>query len=207
MDAVMVAKHSTATMSLAKLKYVAEDLQCQYVSAFFSVLKYGVSYLNLIAKYQATGDTAAIRVQKDAEDKVLAKVGASIEQFLRDRDAFNNIKQQALREESNPNPLYGLEVSHVFGDGTADWETFFDSLAIRATNLKNHMDKSIENLKQLCQGMQEGSDKFWKAGLDENAGFPDLKNAAKSTLKKIDGVQLKSAVEKNSKALSFWHRE
>jgi len=197
----MVAKHSTATATLAKLKYMADDLQCQYLSGFFSVLKHGVSYLNLIAKYQATGENAALRVQKDAEDKFLAKVGASIEHFLRDRDAFNSIKQQAAsQEESNPNPLYGLEVSHVFGDGTTEWETFFDSLAMRATNLKSHVEKCMGNLKQVCQGMEEGSEHFWRAGLDENAGFPELKTAAKPTLKKLDGAQLKSAVEKHSKA-------
>ena len=204
MDQLTIAKLSAVTLKLAQLKYVQDDVQCKFIAAVFNVLKAGVGFSTAVSKYNSTGDNSSARLLKDSEDKGLLKLGLSISGFLDSVQTFQKLKSEisvtaGLGDDSVN--LFSFDAEAVFSKETLEsWETFFDSLGLRANKLKDFIERCGSNLKKLCQGIDASGDNHWRAGCADDADLPTLRNLSKTALKKMDGTQLKSAVENTSKA-------
>lgn len=194
-----VVKVAQGVQNLALLKYVNTDGHFEYVKQFFTVLKAGIAWVNTLDKYVSTGQTAQMRIAKDLQCKHLARLGTCIMVYIDACKALTELRSSA-GEELSSSPLLGLTESAVFGETATQWDPFFDSVGLRAVSLKDQVDKAVGNFVQLAQGLQAGSENHWRADADPGASMQDLKNLAKTTLKKIDGQTLKDGLTSSDKA-------
>lgn len=192
-DVPALLKQGAALQSLAQLKYVNDDFAYRLVKTFFNVLKAGLGYSSTIAKYEATGDAATVRISKDPENKFLSRVGSCIETYM---DTCKALAQLCASAEVSglTHSLFGLKPESIFGEASTKWDVFFDSVGLRATNLKAQVDRCVTSLFQVAQGVQAGTEKHWRSELPSDAGMADLKATSKTSLKKLDGNALKSSL-------------
>ena len=204
-DPVQIAKLSAAVLKLAQLKFLVDDVECKFIAAAFSVLKTGVSFGSAVDKYNSTGDTAALRISKDHENKSLLKLGAGISCFLDARAAFETLMKEEGAAACEKSPMFGFDAPAVFGaESLGKWDTFFDSLGLQCQKIDSQVQRCGSNLKQLCKNMEEGGENHWRASLGDDVDIATLRSAAKTSLKSLDGTQLKSAVESTAKAGWGW---
>lgn len=186
-----VTKLVTPTLRLIQLKYPPTSKEHQFCNQIFQVLKSGLSALSLLSSYEGLGDTTLGRVGKDSKDVLLGKVGMSLSAFA---GACVHLKK--LRGEPSSTPLFTLEPETIFGDLSMN-KIFLDSVGYRCSEICKSLQRASETVLKFCDGHENGK---WRAELSNDASCADLKAAAKDTIKRLDGTQVKAAVEKLEKA-------
>ncbi len=196
MDLVAVTKNVQAVVALAQLKFASDDYQMNLCKAFGNVLKTCVTCSNLSKKYEATGENAGKRLAKDTENKMLSRLGATITSFLEACEAFKDAKNDPQAGPGD-SPLLGLAASQIFSEteAAALFAVFFDSVGLQSSNLEKLMKRCGENAQKLICGYDQGGENFWRKDVAQDATLADIKSSAKGSLKKVDGAQLKGAVE------------
>jgi len=185
--------------TLAQLKYVQDDVPVRLLKAFYTCLKTGVAFTSAITKYEATADSTQARLTKDPENKFLIRVGVCLQGYL---DACQSMEQCSAEGHGSDCPLLGLHprsVFGIFGENSGQSNVFFDSVGLRSTTLKSHLDRAVASLQQLAGGMECG-EHHWRKDCGPNASLQDLKASSKLSLKKLDGSGLKTALQSVAKA-------
>ena len=180
---------------------MSDDYPHTLVKSFGNVLKLGVSWMSLSKKYEGTGESCKVRVGKDPEDKMLVRLSSCITSFLGACASLDEL-QQDPGSAHMVSVLTGLGASQVFPETETSeaYAVFFDSIGFRASILEQHLARCGENAEKLVGGHHQLGESCWRKDLGQDASFSDLKTAAKTSLKKLDGTQLKTAVEQLQEA-------
>ena len=101
----------------SRLGSSSEDFAYRVVKTFFSLLKAGVGYSSTIAKYEATGDVASVRISKDPENKFLSRVGSCIENYMDTCKALDELCASATASGLT-HSLFGLKPESIFGEAS-----------------------------------------------------------------------------------------
>ena len=185
-----LTKFVSPVQRLMQLKYATTSAEYNFCNQVFSVLKAGLGATSVLTKYESTDKTTAGRVGKDAKDTLLGKVGASLSSF---GEACDELKK--LRQEE-PGVIFTLKPEEVFGEvskGQGNCQVFLDSLGYRCVELNKVVCRASDIALTVADGKGNGG---WRADLSDDVDVGALKAHAKETIKKLDGQQVKSAVEK-----------
>ena len=198
-DGTIITKQANAVQTLAQLKYVQDDIPVRLLKTFYNCLKTGVAFTTAITKYEATADSTQARLAKDPENKFLIRVGVCLQGYL---DACQSMEQLSAEGHGSDCALLGLHprsVFGIFGENGGQSNVFFDSVGIRSTAMKGHLDRAVASLQQLCGGLACG-EHHWRKDCGADASLQDLKASSKVSLKKLDGSGLKTALQSLAKA-------
>lgn len=183
------------TQRLMLLKFAKNDPECKLGSEVFNVLKTGLGLASALSKYESTGDSAATRVGKDGKDLLLSKVGAAHAAY---GHALSQLKKLRHDHGGPEHVLFSLQPELAFAD-VVQSNSFMDSLGIRCSELLRAMVRCTEAASKVTEGFERDGERFWRAD-DADADAASLKLAAKDSIKKLDGPQVKSAVDKLDQA-------
>ncbi len=184
------------TQRLMQLKFAKNEPEYQLGSEVFNVLKTGLGLVSILSKYESTGDNAATRVGKDAKDVLLSKVGAAHASLGL---AVSQLKKLRHDHGAPERALFSLQPELAFAD-VVQSNSFMDSLAIRCSELLRWMVRCTEAASKVTQGFETDGESFWRADIAADADASALKLAAKDSIKKLDGPEVKSAVDKLEQA-------
>ena len=193
------AEHTDPLMLFACLKYAQGDTVHEACTKFIAVMKTGLSCMSAGKKYISMADNVAGRIAKDHDDQALVRFGTCISNFLNALDALQSfIPDPAGGSCSNGS----LRVDLIFSQEElgSNYEIFFDAVGLRASQFSSNLERCSASALQLACGFQHGAEQWWRKDLGASAEMNELKAASKSTIKKIDGTQLKTSVEKLEKA-------
>ena len=206
-DSGAVVKAMQALVALAGLKYVADDCQIILVKAYCTVMKSGVAFISSTQKYENAGKIPTQRLAIDKGDKMLSRLASTLLAYVGAVSSFASAVESAQGPSGLPSdsPLKSLSAQQQLfaeSDDSARFAVFFDALGLQSTHLKQQLTQCGENVMKLSYGLWKGCDDFWRKDIGDDDDFVKVKNHAKAALKKLDGPQLKTAVESMQQA--FW---